>query len=63
MVLSFDLTSWAWPQYTVLSVYLLGIVMHAALHGTKTDKQWNVIFKLIEVFLAGAVLAAGGFWN
>ena len=53
---------YGWPQYLFLVLYATNILGAAALHGTATRKEWNVVSSLLATAIAVFILKSGGFF-
>ncbi len=62
MTLAVDISTWAWPQWTVVVTWLVGLVIIAAVHGQERTGTYNFPLSLMVNVISALVLMAGGFF-
>lgn len=53
----------AWPQYLILSLYVVSIAFTAYLHGDRKTGYWDVRETIISSGVGAWLLWMGGFWE
>lgn len=61
-----DLTSWGWPQWLYLGLFIVGTLIHMAKEMRQRQEPYlavvgTVTYALVQCFFA-YVLHVGGFW-
>lgn len=55
-------TAWEWPQYTLMALMFLGLVVTAAEHGKPNPHNYSFPMKFCQVGLWLFLLTFGGFF-
>ncbi len=57
-----DVNAWGWPQYISVTLMVVGLCAHGAMHG-KQRQPYNAAYKAADVIIAIIILSAGGFFS
>lgn len=55
--------NWEWPQYTVATLYVIGVLLESWLHGQERTGKFNGPIKIIGSAIGAWILYCGGFWS
>lgn len=58
-----DYHNWAWPQWTVLGMWVIGLLIHAANEGEPLKGKYSFGIKFIGIWVTAFVLWSGGFFQ
>lgn len=51
-----------WPQYTVIGLWALSVLVHGINQGEPIKGKWNPWWRLVGVFINATLLYFGGFF-
>lgn len=54
--------NWFWPQYLIIFLWLLSLLLSAHMHGKKHTYVVNFWGKLISLIILGFIMFKGGFF-
>lgn len=58
-----DINNWLWPQWTVIVLWGVGLLLEAAVHGKKKTGNFNILTGIIRTGLSFWIFYAGGFFK
>jgi hypothetical protein len=61
--MTIDPTLWGWPQYVMVGVFGINMLLHAALNGRAMDRKYCAGCQVTNVAISAFILWAGGFWS
>jgi hypothetical protein len=62
MTLTLDTSTWGWPQWFMVAIWLLTAILGPFAHGRAKTGHHNYALDLMTVAITGFVLTAGGFF-
>lgn len=58
-----DMTSWGWPQYTILVLMFINILLQSVNHGEGMNLKYNGFVGICRFMLWTFLLYCGGFFR
>ena len=62
-MITIDTDLWGWPQWIMISIWAIVLILTAFLHGKPRTGSHNLGTALIHVGLAAFILSKGGFFG
>lgn len=59
----FNIANWLWPQWTVIIMWGVVLLVEASLHGKLKSGEHHIINGIIRVGLAAWIFTSGGFFK
>ena len=59
---NFDMATWAWPQWTMLSIYAFNLVLYAALDGKPRSGEYRFGMAAVSAAIGLFIMWSGGFF-
>jgi len=57
-----DMSIWGWPQWTVIVLSALGLLIHGVSHG-QPRPSYHIGYSVVDTLILFVMLAFGGFFS